>query len=124
MWMIRWFFIVVIIIFISVFISKNIELPKLSIDYIFGSTDEMPALMAMFFSFVAGFLTWFVISLFNFFKMRSELSAKEKVIKNLKEELNDYRNESLSIDDHDKTLVMKKEGVTSTAGQAPYTSGE
>ncbi|MFH0919556.1 MAG: LapA family protein [Fibrobacterota bacterium] len=120
MWMVRWFFIVVIIIFISVFISKNMGLTPVNIDFIFAETGEISPLMAMFFAFVSGFLTWFVISIFNFFKMRSELSAKDKVIKNLKEELNDYRNESLSMEDADKTVLMKKESASASV-QPPFT---
>jgi uncharacterized membrane protein YciS (DUF1049 family) len=119
MWMVRWFFIVVIIIFISVFISKNMGLPAINIDYIFGETGDVSPLMAMFFAFVGGFLTWFIISILNFLRMRSELSAKDKIIKNLKEELNDYRNESLSLDDADKTVIMKKTSPAASSSLTP-----
>jgi hypothetical protein len=75
--------------------------------------------MAMFFAFVGGFLTWFIISILNFLRMRSELSAKDKIIKNLKEELNDYRNESLSLGDADKTVILKKTSPAASTSPAP-----
>jgi len=118
MWMIRWFLLVIVIIGIAVFIGLNgTDQQEVKLNYLFGEKVMTP-LTLMFFSFVAGFLIWFVISLFNFLKMRSELSARDKVIKNLKEELNDYRNESLALEDADKTVVMKKES-TAPSSQPP-----
>ena len=105
--MIRWFFIALVVVVVSLFIGKNMNHEPISIDYVFGETNEMSPLMGMFFAFVTGFLTWFVISLFNFLKMRAEIASKDKLIKNLKEELNDYRNASLSIQDRaEETLVI------------------
>lgn len=111
--MIRWFFIALVVAIISIFIGRNLGQNPITIDYVFGVTEEMSPITAMFFAFVAGFLTWFVISLFNFMKMRSELSSRDKVIKNLKDELNGFRNASLSIHDiAEKTMVLDKKGDT------------
>jgi uncharacterized membrane protein YciS (DUF1049 family) len=111
MWMIRWFFIALVVAIISIFIGRNLGQNPITIDYVFGVTEEMSPITAMFFAFVAGFLTWFVISLFNFMKMRSELASRDKVIKNLKNELNGFRNASLSVPDiADKTMVLDKKG--------------
>lgn len=107
MWIIRWFLIAFGVVLVSFFIGRNMKLEPISIDYIFGETDEMSPLMVMFFAYVAGFISWFVISLFNFFKMRSELAAKDKLIKNLKQELNSYRNQSLNFNEEsEKTVVL------------------
>lgn len=106
MWMIRWFFIAVVLFVMILFIMKNQALPVISIDYIFGRTGEVSPLAAMFASFVLGFFTWFVISIFNFLHLKSEISSREKLIRNLKQELNDYRNSSLTMPDGaDKTQV-------------------
>jgi len=110
MWIIRWFLIAFMIVLISFFIGRNMKLDPISIDYILGETDEISPLMVMFFAFVAGFLSWFVISLFNFFKMRSELSAKDNLIRNLKQELNSYRNQSLTINDESEKTVLLDAG--------------
>jgi len=110
MWIVRWLLIAVVVIMISFFIGKNIESEaeqQITINYVFGETSPLPKLMVMFFAFVAGFLTWFIISLINFFKMRSELSARDKLIRNLKQELNSYRNQSLTLnDDAEKTIII------------------
>ncbi len=118
MWIVRWFLIAIIVICISLFIGKNIESEaeqQITINYIFGETAPLPKLMIMFFAFVAGFLTWFIISLINFFKMRSELSSRDKLIKNLKQELNGYRNQSLKgDDDFDQTISMETADLKKT----------
>jgi uncharacterized membrane protein YciS (DUF1049 family) len=110
MWIVRWFLIAVVVITISIFIGKNIESEteqQITINYIFGETSPLPKLMVMFFAFIAGFLTWFIISLINFLKMRSELSAKDKLINNLKQELNSYRSQSLNLnEDIEKTILF------------------
>ncbi len=97
MWMIRWFFIAVALFVMILFIMKNQNLPVVSIDYILGKTGDISPLTAMFVSFVLGFFTWFVISLFNFLRLRSELNSRDRLIRNLKDEINDYRNSSLTI---------------------------
>lgn len=122
MWMIRWFLIAMVVVFISLFIGKNLNPENtISIDYIFGQTDDISPLAVMFFSYVAGFLTWFVISMLNYFKMRSELSSRDKLIKNLKQELNEYRSQSLVLDgEADKTQVIRKpESPAAAATDSP-----
>lgn len=99
MWIIRWFFIALILFIAILFVVKNQGLQPISIDFVFYKTEEISPLTALFFSFITGFLTWFVISLFNFMKMRSDMLSKDKTIKNLKNELNEYRNASLKEDD-------------------------
>lgn len=100
MWMIRWFLIAVALFGTILFIYENRNLDTVSINYIFGETGDLSPLLLMLLAYFAGLLTWFVISLFNFFKMRSELSSRDKLIKNLKQELNEYRSQSLALD-HD-----------------------
>ena len=116
MWMIRWFFIAVVL-FVSVFfIKNNLNLPTVSIDYVIGRTGEISPLTAMFVSFVLGFFTWFVISLFNFLNMRAEINSRDRLIKNLKRELNDYRNSSLTLPEgSDKTQIMGVSAVDEDA---------
>ena len=116
--MIRWFFIALVLFIIILFLMYNQGLDPISIDFIFYKTEVMSPLTAMFFAFVAGFLTWFVISLFNFMRMRSELASRDKVIKNLKDELNGFRNASLSIHDiAEKTMVLNKKDEEMTADE-------
>jgi uncharacterized membrane protein YciS (DUF1049 family) len=123
MWIVRWSLIAIVVILISFFIGKNIDPQaeqQVTIHYIFGETEPLPKLMVMFLAFVAGFVTWFIISLFNFFKMRSELSAKDRLIKNLRQELNGYRNQSLNVnDDADKTVIIDLGAVRKDSPQAP-----
>lgn len=112
MWMVRWFLFVMAIIVIAFFIMLNSQAEQnVTINYLFGQK-TLSALELIFLSFTVGLITWFIISLFHFFKMRSELSGKDKIIKNLKEELNDYRNESLTLEDAEKTIIMKKESAS------------
>ena len=107
MWMIRWFFIAVVLFVAVFFIKNNQSLPTVSIDYVVGRTGDISPLTAIFVSFVLGFFTWFVISLFNFLNMRAEISSRDKLIRNLKQELNDYRNSSLTLPEgSDKTQIM------------------
>jgi uncharacterized membrane protein YciS (DUF1049 family) len=108
MWIIRWSLIAAAVVLVSFFIGMNMKSDQqITVNYIIGETELMSPLVVMFFAYVAGFLTWFIISLFNFFRMRSELSAKEKLIKNLKQELNGYRSQSLNLgEDADKTVIV------------------
>jgi len=108
MWIIRWSLIAAAVVLVSFFIGMNMKSDQqITVNYIIGETEQMSPLVVMFFAYVAGFLTWFIISLFNFFRMRSELSGKDKLIKNLKQELNGYRNQSLSLgDDVEKTIIV------------------
>jgi len=107
--MIRWFFVAILLFFAILFIMRNQGMETLSIDYVFGKTGEINPLIALFGSFVAGFFTWFVISLFNFLKMRAEISSREKLIRNLKQELNDYRNASLTLPETmEKTMIVRQ----------------
>lgn len=105
MWMIRWFFLALILLISILFVTKNGDLEKISIDFVFFKTEEMTPLVLLFLSYAAGFLTWFVISIFNFTKMKSELHGKEKLIKNLKDELTEYRNASLSLSSEDESTI-------------------
>jgi len=117
MWMIRWFFIALIMGIIILFIVKNGNLEPFSIDYVFGETEDMSPLTALFLAYVFGFITWFVISLLNFLKMRAEIASKNKLIKNLKDELNNYRGAALSnVEDVDQTIVMGAKKFPAAAG--------
>ncbi len=98
MWMIRWFLIAFLVLAGSLFVGYNKD-GKGSISYGFGETGETSILILLLIAFVVGFMTWFLISLFNFYKLRSELAAKNKLIDNLRQELNGYRNQSLTIEE-------------------------
>jgi uncharacterized membrane protein YciS (DUF1049 family) len=108
MWIIRWSLIAAVVVLVSFFIGMNMKSDQqITVNYIIGETEQLSPLVVMFFAYVAGFLTWFIISLFNFFRMRADLSAKDKLIKNLKQELNGYRSQSLNLgDDAEKTIIV------------------
>jgi len=98
MWMIRWFFIAVLVLALSLFVGYNKDGTG-TISYGFGDTGETSILVLLLISFAIGFMTWFLISMFNFYKLKSDLSAKDKLIDNLRQELNSYRNQALVIDE-------------------------
>jgi uncharacterized membrane protein YciS (DUF1049 family) len=107
--MVRWFFVALVVFIAILFVMKNQGLDPISIDYVFGKTEQITPVIALFYAFAAGFLTWFVVSLFNFLKLKAEIAAKNKVIHNLKQELSEYRNVALSDGTApDKTLILSK----------------
>ena len=98
MWIIRWVIIALAVVVLAVLIGLNKDLETFPINYVFGEFSMSPLSLA-FFSFVTGFLTWFIISLLHLFRTRNQLVEKERLILNLREELNAYRNESLNLTD-------------------------
>ncbi|OGJ89496.1 MAG: hypothetical protein A2487_06310 [Candidatus Raymondbacteria bacterium RifOxyC12_full_50_8] len=128
MWAIRWFFIVGILFVAVVFIMSNRNLfegDPIEISFLIKRVEWKPYFL-MLVSFGAGFLTWFVVSLFNYFKMKTELSGKNKVIKNLKDELNDYRNVSLQAgaSDLEKTMIINGKESASLRVPRPESEGQ
>lgn len=113
MWMVRWFVIVLTMFLLIVFVQKNSDIDPIRLQYLFGwEAEGLNPLLCMLVAFVLGFITCFVISLFNFFNMRSDMSARDKLIKNLKQELNGYRNQSLALNEEaEKTVFLKKSDV-------------
>jgi uncharacterized membrane protein YciS (DUF1049 family) len=101
MWMIRWFLIAVLVLALSLFVGYNKDGTS-TVSYGFGDTGETSILVLLLIAFAVGFMTWFLISMFNFYKLKSELSAKEKLVENLKQELNSYRNQALTLDEDQK----------------------
>jgi uncharacterized membrane protein YciS (DUF1049 family) len=96
--MLRWFLIAVLVLALSLFVGYNKDGTGI-VSYGFGDTGETSILVLLLIAFAVGFMTWFLISMFNFYKLKSELSAKEKLVENLKQELNSYRNQALTLDD-------------------------
>lgn len=108
MWMVRLFFMSLSVFLGVLLIVYNQELlnSRIEINFLVMKKSWSP-FVAMLFAFAAGFLTWFIVSMFNYLKIRSQLESREKLIKNLKRELNDYRNSSLTLPEGaDKTQVM------------------
>jgi len=96
--MIRWFLIAVLVLALSLFVGYNKDGTG-NIHYGFGSTGDTSILVLLLISFAVGFMTWFIISMLNFYKLKSELTEKDRLVQNLRQELNSYRNQALTLDE-------------------------
>ncbi|MFP4521619.1 MAG: LapA family protein [Fibrobacterota bacterium] len=97
MWVVRWFVIVLVLVFVALFVTKNtgVDSNVKSIDFIIAESSDISVTTVIFLSYLLGFLTWFFVSIYNIFKLKIQVGTKDKIIKGLKKELNAQRNEGI-----------------------------
>ena len=117
MWIVRWFVMVLIFLFLLIFAVSNVNHNVEKLDLVFANVSDASVVLVIFLSFVGGFFIASALLLIKIFKMKIEISTKEKVIKSLKDELNAQRNKGLMDDDDEdedagmKTMIINKKDL-------------
>lgn len=144
MWIVRWVFIAIFFAFIMIFISSNsgsqmmvpdtsyvngneviVGLKGITIDYVIGKTDAISPLVLVTLSALFGFFACMILAIINYIKMNLKISEKEKIIQNLKTELNHQRNQSLeSFGGEDTIITERSSGLKETIKEENEKSGE
>lgn len=109
MWIIRWIFWVIVLLFVIYFAIQNAT-QTVNIEFYKWRSTNLPLLFVMFISFAFGILVWLVESVFKVLKLKSEVRKvnNENVV--LRKELDELRNipleeDSDSIDDIEKEIL-------------------
>ncbi len=72
MWMIRWLLVAALLIVLLGFSLLNLD-QRVSIDVVVARWDDLPLLLVLFETFIAGMLLWFVISFATVARLQKEL---------------------------------------------------
>jgi uncharacterized integral membrane protein len=91
MWILRWFFIAVIMIVVLAFALQNLE-QRTVVRFWSWESAELPLILFLFEAFVVGLLVWFLVAIFHELQLRSEIRHIRKENKKLQVELTALRN--------------------------------
>lgn len=91
MWILRWFFIAVVMILVLAFALQNLE-QRTVVRFWYWESAELPLILFLFEAFVVGLLVWFLVAIFHELQLRSEIRHIRKENKKLREELTALRN--------------------------------
>jgi len=91
MWILRLFFIAVIMIVVLAFALQNLE-QRTVVRFWSWQSAELPLILFLFEAFVVGMLVWFLVAIFHELQLRSEIRHIRKENKKLKTELTALRN--------------------------------
>jgi len=91
MWILRWFFIAVIMILVLAFALQNLE-QRTVVRFWSWESAELPLILFLFEAFVVGLLVWFLVAIFHELQLRSEIRHIRKENKKLQAELTALRN--------------------------------
>lgn len=105
MWIIRWVFAVISIVFIIGFAVQNSE-QLVTVSFLHWQSGEIHLWVVMYIAFAAGIFTWLIISIFHTISLRAENTAIKKEVSKLKEELDRMRN--LSVEESISSLGIKE----------------
>jgi uncharacterized integral membrane protein len=72
MWMVRWLLVAALLIVLLGFSLLNLD-QRVSIDVVVAHWDDLPLLLVLFETFIAGMLLWFVISFATVARLQKEL---------------------------------------------------
>jgi uncharacterized integral membrane protein len=97
MWILRWFFIAVIMIVVLAFALQNLE-QRTVVRFWNWQSAELPIILVLFEAFVVGLLVWFLVAIFHELQLRSEIRRIRKEHRKLQEELTALRNLPLEED--------------------------
>lgn len=109
MWIVRWIFWVLALLFLILFATQNAT-QTVTIEFFWWRSIPIPLWVVMYLSFLVGLLVWFIGSIFKVIQLRSEVKKTKKENVLLKRELDELRNipideETGSIDDLDSELL-------------------
>lgn len=111
MWILRWIFVAILIIIVLGFALQNQE-QKVSVSILKWQSDVLPLYFFLYFSYVAGLLTWVLVSTLSILKKKGEILKLQRENRRIREELNRLRNvsidediESTELEQEDKTLA-------------------
>lgn len=91
MWILRWFFIAVIMIVVLAFALQNLE-QRTVVRFWSWESAELPLILFLFEAFVVGLLVWFLVAIFHELQLRAEIRRIRKENKKLQAELTALRN--------------------------------
>ena len=98
MWILRLFFIAVIMIVVLAFALQNLE-QRTVVRFWSWQSAELPLILFLFEAFVVGLLVWFLVAIFHELQLRSEIRHIRKENKKLKAELTALRNLPLEVEE-------------------------
>ena len=98
MWILRLFFIAVIMIVVLAFALQNLE-QRTVVRFWSWQSAELPLILFLFEAFVVGLLVWFLVAIFHELQLRSEIRHIRKENKKLKAELIALRNLPLEVEE-------------------------
>lgn len=91
MWILRWFFIAVIMILVLAFAIQNLD-QRTVVRFYKWESAELPLILFLFEAFVLGLLVWFLVAVFHELQLRSEIRHIRKENRKLQAELTALRN--------------------------------
>ncbi len=91
MWIIRWIFWVVVLLFIIYFATQNATQTVIVKFYKYQS-NQLPLWVVMYISFAVGILVWLVGSIFKVLQLKNEVRKMNKENTVLRKELDELRN--------------------------------
>jgi len=92
MWVLRWFFVVLIMLLILAFAVHNMDKEQSTYVKIGPKTYHGPLIYFLFAAFVIGTLVWFLVSIFHVLQLHSRIRTVERSNRKLVEELTALRN--------------------------------
>jgi len=110
MWIVRWIFWVVALLFLILFATQNAT-QTVTVDFFNWQTkNPIPLWIVMYLSFLVGILVWFVFSIYKVMQLKTEVRKTNKQNEVLKKELDEMRNipiedESGSVDELDSDIL-------------------
>ncbi|OQX95119.1 hypothetical protein B6I21_07100 [candidate division KSB1 bacterium 4572_119] len=91
MWIVRWIFWLLALLFLILFAIQNVT-ETVTIEFFKWRSIPISLWVVMYLSFLAGVLLWFVGSIFKIVQLKTEVRKTKKENDNLKKELNELRN--------------------------------
>lgn len=94
MWIFKWIFGALLIIIILGFAIQNQE-QTVSVHIIKWQSPIVPLYLIVYLSFIAGLVTWLIVSSFKIFNMKGKNYSLQREYKKVKDELNRLRNANI-----------------------------
>lgn len=110
MWIVRWIFWVVALLFLILFATQNAT-QTVTVEFFKWQTKNPISLwIVMYLSFLVGILVWFVFSIYKVMQLKTEVRKTNKENEVLKKELDELRNipiedETGSVDELDSEIM-------------------
>ena len=92
MWILRWFFIVLIMLLILAFAVHNMDKEQATYVKLGPKIFHGPLIYFLFSAFVVGTLVWFLVSIFHVLQLHSRIHSIERENRKLMDELTALRN--------------------------------
>lgn len=105
MWIIRWVFAALLIVFIIGFAVQNTQ-QQVTVSFLHWQSKEVHLWVVMYIAYAAGIFSWLIISIFHAISLRAENTIIKKDGTKLREELDRLRN--LSVEESVSSLGLKE----------------